>query len=327
MGDRIVHHRDDRRRAGGAARVQRLPPGGCSGPSRARRRSAAARARRGERAPALRPARAARARRLAAFGRGLPRRAEILPAALLALELCVLSFAIAPQQGMLRDWDDFAPAAMALECARGPARGRGRRRRGRAGRRTGAARGGDGGLARARDRARRGRAVGQWLVHLHDVPHGMQRVRAAIHEWPLRLSSSAHGCGTSSASAARGSTTGARRPTRSRSPPHCCRRRASSISGRAPRSGATTGRARATCRLWTTRAPDDVTAWRVTAAVVTHQRDRGRIARGGGADPAPRARRCRRDGHLELSESNRGARPHASHAAACRGRLDAPNCL
>jgi hypothetical protein len=214
---------------------------------------------------------------LAAFGRGLPRRAEILPAALLALELCVLSFVIAPQQGMLRDWDDFAPAAMALSVlaawlaaevvggadalAGAPAR---------------AARAGGtaGSLALAIVLAAAVPSV-QWLVHLHDVPHGMQRVRAAIHEWPLRselerarlwdfIGVRSAWLDDWSTAADAFAQSAALLPTP----------RVLDQWARAEIRRDDWPRARDVCRLWTTGAPDDVTAWRVTAAVVTHQRDR-----------------------------------------------------
>ena len=51
---------------------------------------------------------------IAAFGRGLPRRAEIVPLAVLTVTLMALAIVVHPLQGVVRDWDVIAPSGVAV---------------------------------------------------------------------------------------------------------------------------------------------------------------------------------------------------------------------
>ena len=135
------------------------------------------------------------------FGVGIPRRREALPLVALAVTLAALAVAVHPQQGVVRDWDVFAPSAMALAALtawlagealretpavappprarsdrRAPARGAASDPRSRAG-----------ALALAAALACAVPAI-QWLLHLHDVRHGMARIEAIAAGPPERSS-------------------------------------------------------------------------------------------------------------------------------------------
>src|SRR5439155_20850735 len=50
----------------------------------------------------------------AAFGPAVPRRAELVPLFVLALALAALAIVVNPLQGVVRDWDVYAPAGVAI---------------------------------------------------------------------------------------------------------------------------------------------------------------------------------------------------------------------
>ncbi len=142
---------------------------------------------------------------LIASGRSLPRRLEIVPTAAVAVLLLVTSAAIVPQQGIVRDWDVFAPAGMGLSllvawllyerlgadpeslpAGRPVERGRSARQPARATPGAAASPGArSGGLALAVVLAAAVPSI-QWLVHLNDVNRGLQRVAAVLAEPPPR---------------------------------------------------------------------------------------------------------------------------------------------
>ncbi len=224
-----------------------------------------------------------------AYGRSLPRRAEIVPALIAALMLVGVAFAVEPQQGHLRDWDALAPAgtAVALLAAwlaaevvaaaeptvpsrlssssprSAPARPARARFSGTAG-----------GTALAVVLAAAAPSL-QWLVHLHDVTRGMARVHAALQEPPPRpefeygrlwdyLGIRSSWLGDRNVAAAAFARSAAYLPT-------------PRVLGQWARAEIQRGqwtRARDVCRTWTTRAPDDLDAWRTLAATATHLNDR-----------------------------------------------------
>ena len=137
----------------------------------------------------------------AAFGAGIPRRAAALPLAVLAASLVALAFAVHPQQGLVRDWDVFAPAGMALaaltawlvgEALRqapatpaAPARAERKKVSAKSIAPTRANTSANAMLAVAAAMLAIVPAV-QWLLHLHDVRHGLARIEAIATGPPKR---------------------------------------------------------------------------------------------------------------------------------------------
>ena len=109
-----------------------------------------------------------------AFGRALPRRAEVVPLAVLGATLLVLAIVVHPLQGVVRDWDVVAPSAIAIAVIAAWLVGETLRAAPR-----------HAWLALAVAFAAAMPSV-QWLVHLNGPRLALARVEAVLREPPVR---------------------------------------------------------------------------------------------------------------------------------------------
>ncbi len=111
---------------------------------------------------------------IAAFGRSLPRRAEVVPLAVLTVTLLVLAIVVHPLQGVVRDWDVIAPSGVTFAVMAAWLAGETLRASPR-----------HAWLALAVVLAAAVPSV-QWLVHLNNPRLALARVEAVLSEPPAR---------------------------------------------------------------------------------------------------------------------------------------------